>query len=94
MADDNTGALENNFTFMLDHALVGFKILHPAVFSGIQIDDPVDLVNDELILLLLVHEPVMLIISSNHRLLHHLRNYVNSSAGVLRNIVSGGMKSR
>lgn len=70
------------------------KFFTHAVFSGIQIDEPVDLMYGELILLLLVHEPVMLIISSNHRLLHHLRNYVNSSAGVLKNIVSGGMKSR
>jgi hypothetical protein len=35
VAADNTGALENNFNFMLDHALVGFKILHPAVFYEI-----------------------------------------------------------
>jgi hypothetical protein len=81
VAADNTGAIEYNFMFMLDHVHIGFKILYPAVFSGMQIDDPFALVYGKLILLLLVHKPVMLIISGNHRLLHHLRNYVNSPAG-------------
>jgi hypothetical protein len=82
-ADDNTGALENIFIFMLDHVRVGFKIFHPAVFSGMQIDDPFALVKDGLVLLMLVNVPVMLIISRNHGILNHLRNNV-----------SGGMKSR
>ena len=60
VAADNTGALENIITFMLDHVRVDFKILHPAMFSGIQIDDSFDLVYGKLILLLLVHVPAIM----------------------------------
>ena len=60
MAADNTGALENIFIIMLDHVRIGFKIHYPAVFYGIQIDDPFALVYGKLILLLQVHVPAML----------------------------------
>ena len=60
VAADNTGALENIFIIMLDHVRIGFKIHYPAVFYGIQIDDPFALVYGKLILLLLVHVPAIM----------------------------------